>query len=323
MDTPRKYDEALKSIFSHPNMIRTLVKTFVNEDWVNSLDFSSLTPGKNDYIARKLKKQQQDLIWKIRSNDTWVYLLFLLEFQSSNDFYMANRILTYGALAYQELIKNKELELPKHRLPPIFPLVFYTGSDPWNAPTEFRDCLCGSIPSELMEYQFNARYAVVDIGRLPLEKYNFSEDNLVLSLISLERSNSQTEIDKAIEHTKKGLAGKEQTLKQAFEEYTFDALKIKKKFPNRQFQKLSEVSMLYENADKIWDDFAQENQQKGIQKGRAGLAYEIVLKAYIQKYPNEPIQRLKAKLDCMTSDELLKSLDRFVENAFATEEITD
>jgi hypothetical protein len=48
MDTPRKYDEALKSIFSHPNMIRTLVKTFVNEDWVNSLDFSSLTPGKND-----------------------------------------------------------------------------------------------------------------------------------------------------------------------------------------------------------------------------------------------------------------------------------
>jgi hypothetical protein len=314
MDTPRKYDEALKSIFSHPDMIRTLLKTFVNEDWVNSLDFSSLTPEKSDYIARKLKKQQQDLIWKIRSNDTWVYLLFLLEFQASDDFYMANRILTYGSLAYQELIKNKELELPKHKLPP-----FYTGSDPWKAPTEFRNCLCGSIPSELMEYQFNARYAVVDIGRLPLEKYNFSEDNLVLSLIGLERSKSQAEIDKAMEHTKKGLVGKEQTLRQAFEDYTFDALKIKKKYPNSQFEKLSEVSMLYENADKIWDDFAQENKVKG----RAELAYEIVLKAYMQKCPNEPIQRLKAKLDCMTSDELLKSLDRFVENAFAAEEIAD
>lgn len=81
--------------------------------------------------------------------------------------------------------------------------------------------------------------------------------------------------------------------------------------------------MLYENADKIWDDFAQENQQKGIQKGRAALAYEMVLKAYMQKYPNETIQRLKAKLDCKTSNELLKFLDRIVENAFAAEEIAD
>ena len=274
---------------------------------------------KTDYIAGHLQARQQDLIWKIQSGEEWIYLLFLLEFQTAHNYYMANRILTYGGLAYQELIKNRKVGLPKRKLPPMFPLVFYTGAAPWRAPTEFRDCLSGPISPALMKYQFNAQYVVLDIGRLPLEKYHFSGDNLVLSLIELERSKTHFEINQAIRHAYERLVGKDPSLKEAFAQYTLRALKVKEKFPDSHIDKLSENSMLYENADKIWDDFAQINRQEGRQEALV----EIMLRACKRIYPTETTQQLKARLDQMTSEQLLKSLEQIINNKLVAEEIAE
>jgi len=54
---------------------------------------------------------------------------------------MAVKILTYIALIYQDLLKQKDHQeaLIDGRLPPVFSMVFYTGAEPWNAPTELFD----------------------------------------------------------------------------------------------------------------------------------------------------------------------------------------
>lgn len=63
---------------------------------------------------------------KTETAGEWLYVYLLLEFQSSNDTYMAVRILTYIGLLYQDLIKSGKTSARK--LPAVFPLVLYNGN---------------------------------------------------------------------------------------------------------------------------------------------------------------------------------------------------
>jgi hypothetical protein len=98
-------------------------------------------------------------------------------------------------MTYSGWLESGAIKLVQPALPPIFPLVLYGICS-----LERSHCVQRLFVSlySIMEYQFNAKYAVIDIGRLPLEKYHFSEDNLILSLIGLERSKSQVQISAAV-----------------------------------------------------------------------------------------------------------------------------
>jgi len=41
-----------------------------------------LQPMKADYISENLEERCDDLVWKIKANDQWLYLILMLEFQS-------------------------------------------------------------------------------------------------------------------------------------------------------------------------------------------------------------------------------------------------
>jgi len=57
------------------------------------------------------------------------YLYVLFEFQSTIDRLMPLRILNYMLLLYEDLIKQKEVSADE-LLPPVFPVVVYTGAAP-------------------------------------------------------------------------------------------------------------------------------------------------------------------------------------------------
>lgn len=219
---------------------------------------------------------------------------------------MSARILSYGGLAYLDIIKNKKNALPIRKLPPVLPFVFYTGSSPWSGPLQFRDCLSESIPPALMEYQFNSKYFVLDIGHLPLEKLNFSEDNLVLSLVHLERAQNIIEVNKVITNAYERLKGRSDSLRRAFMQYAYRAARIQDKHPTANMDKLSEVSMLYERAAQMWEEFAQENQKQGRQE----LTNEVLLKALKKSYPQQSLDVLKNRLEQATAAQLSQWLDK-------------
>lgn len=169
-------------------MIEALLKGFVPEDWVKQIDFSSLTRDNVEHTTDDLRSRHDDIIWRIYVNEMPIYIVCLLEFQSTTEKFMAARILTYTGLIYQDLIaQNDPLIENQGKLPPIFPLVFYTGSTPWNAPVRLKDCLLDNIPGVLGQYQPDMRYLVLDVGRLMLDKYPAKDDNLVVPLIQLEK----------------------------------------------------------------------------------------------------------------------------------------
>lgn len=94
------HDKSYKLLFSHAEMVRDLLQGFVIEDWVKQCDFSSLEKVSGSYVSDDLREREDDVIWRLRWGDDWLYIYLLLEFQSSVDYFMAVRILAYVALLY-------------------------------------------------------------------------------------------------------------------------------------------------------------------------------------------------------------------------------
>lgn len=134
------HDQSYKLLFSHPEMVADLLRGFVHEDWVKHLDFSSLEKVGGSYISDDLQEREDDVIWRVRWGQDWLYVYLLIEFQSTVDRYMAVRILVYLSLLYQDLIKTGQLTTDG-RLPPVLPIVLYNGSRRWDAPVEIADLI--------------------------------------------------------------------------------------------------------------------------------------------------------------------------------------
>jgi predicted transposase YdaD len=107
MLTMAEHDQAYKKLFSHPHMVRRLLEGFVRQEWVGQLDFASLERVSGHYVTDDLRERTNDVIWRVRLGEEWMYLYLMIEFQSSVDAYMAVRIQTYLGLLYQDLIRTR------------------------------------------------------------------------------------------------------------------------------------------------------------------------------------------------------------------------
>jgi len=81
-----------------------------------------------------------DIIWRVRFKDRWIYLYLLLEFQSTVDDWMPVRILTYLGLLYQDLINQGSIAAGE-KLPPVLPIVLYNGKPRWHVATDINELI--------------------------------------------------------------------------------------------------------------------------------------------------------------------------------------
>lgn len=132
------HDTGYKLLFSHPEMVRDLITGYLPGDWVRDADFSTLERINASYVADKGANRHDDMVWRVRMGDTWLWIYLLLEFQSKPDPWMAVRMLVYLGLLAQDLIKRGELVQGK--IPPVVPIVLYNGEPVWHAPVEVADC---------------------------------------------------------------------------------------------------------------------------------------------------------------------------------------
>lgn len=179
-----EHDNAYKSLFSHPPVVEDFLRGFVHEDWVAEVDFATLEKMSGSYVTDDLRDREDDIVWRVRCNGEWLYVYLLLEFQSSNDPWMALRILVYTGLLYQDLIKRGEVIAPG-QLPPVFPAVIYNGLPRWTAAREVAE-LIQALPTSLQGYIPRQRYYLLDEGRLPATA--LSHDNLMSDIIRVEGS---------------------------------------------------------------------------------------------------------------------------------------
>jgi len=149
-------------------MIADLVRGFITADWVKTADFSTLELVSSSHMSDDLRARDDDLIWRVRRADSWLYIYLLLEFQSRVDQHMAVRIMTYVALLYQGLIRTGQLT-PAGTLPPVVPVVLYNGRGRWT-PSQNVETLVEPMPGGLELYRPRLAYLLIDEGRYTEEQ---------------------------------------------------------------------------------------------------------------------------------------------------------
>ncbi|GIW21880.1 MAG: hypothetical protein KatS3mg068_0887 [Candidatus Sericytochromatia bacterium] len=155
------YDRNYREFFSNKFAIKELLETFVNVDLVKYIDFNSVEIINKSFILDSNKEKESDIIYKIKLKEQYsdisLYIVILLEFQSSVDKNMLYRMIEYTLLLY------KELEKTNKKLPPVFPIVLYTGSKKWNVPNDLNQIVKGN--ELLKDYGLKFKYFLLDVNK--------------------------------------------------------------------------------------------------------------------------------------------------------------
>ena len=132
------HDVGYKKLFQNKVIFRELLETFVHEEWVRAIDFDTCETLDKSFISDHYKETESDLIYKVRLCDQEVYVVILLEFQSSIDHVMALRVLNYLTSFYLDYAHS---QTRPGNLPPVFPIVLYRGKRRWTAPVRISDLI--------------------------------------------------------------------------------------------------------------------------------------------------------------------------------------
>ena len=158
------HDSSYKHIFAHSEVVADLLRGFVHEDWVEQINYATLERVSGSYVADDLRDRADDIVWRVKRHDDWLYIYLLIEFQSRVDPWMALRIMVYTGLLYQDLIKSDTVATSQ-KLPPVFPIVIYNGEGKWTAARDIAE-LIEPVPGSLAAYRPSQKHCVLDEGRI-------------------------------------------------------------------------------------------------------------------------------------------------------------
>ena len=204
-----------------------------------------------------------DNVWRMRLRNNWLYLLLLVEFQSTDDPFMALRILTYTGLLYQELARNGQLDADG-RLPAVLPLVLYNGDEPWVSPLQMAELIAPVGPS-LAPYQPAQRYFVLHERRLHAD--DLPSRNRMSAVIALEQSRSPRDVARVADMLAAWLPDLQvrrafDWMRQIVERLVSSGVELP------PIRKLEDVSMtLVERAAEWSREWLKEGLEQGIEQG--------------------------------------------------------
>ena len=164
-------DATYKYVLSSAFMVEELMRWLVAERHglhalVEALDFATLTRVHEQSVAgdgEALRRRSNDMVWRVHlrerggdgapaprarphraasqaggdrtqaeASGPWLYLVVMLEFQSTVDYLMALRVRSYVDRFHTELWRGRRFRATD-RLAPVLPIVLYIGKPPWTA----------------------------------------------------------------------------------------------------------------------------------------------------------------------------------------------
>jgi len=270
------HDGAYRRLFSNGALVEQLVEVFVGADIAAVLDFSSMKRVNAVHHSETLLKRENDLLWEISMvSGHPIYLVLMLEFQSSNDRGMAARILTYLGLYYDAVIGAKGWSADDG-LPPVLPIVLYNGKGAWTAEKNVRDLIPISDLSPLGDFQPSFEYCLIEGGKYPRKELSENED-LVSVLFLLEQATTLYEVRAALELVLERTFGSDlESIRKDLFTWISKVLytRMDISIDQQQLDSLTEVKdMLAENLDEWLESLKKEAQAKGLEQGlEQGLA---------------------------------------------------
>ena len=300
------HDSGYKKLFSNQTIFRQLLETFVNQEWVDNLDFTSCEPLDKSFISEHYKETESDLIYKIQFHDREVYIYILIEFQSTVEPFMALRVLNYITNFYMDfLVNNRDVK----KLPAVFPIVLYNGEAPWTAPVNLSALIEQNPPLGAFALDFQyfliaenqySKEALLKIrnivSTLFLAESHYDLDLLEVELLNLFSSEVDKQAVSLFLNWFRQLA-----LHGRIESGDYQSLEFI--YRNEQEVKTMLITALEREKQRIFQDGLLEGKQEGriegkIEDAKEMLAkgMEITLVSEITNLPEEQLSQLKDEL---------------------------
>ncbi|GMO43327.1 MAG: hypothetical protein Ta2B_23880 [Termitinemataceae bacterium] len=196
-------DNSFKLIFKSNELFVEFLRDFVPVDILKNVSADDIEDVTTNYPSLEHNEKSSDTVKKINfksqhianerqsengtTNDVQsVFVITLLEHQSSVNFRMSYKILFYMVSIWEQHEKEaqkKGLDPTKKdfKYPPILPLVFYDGTEKWTASTNFLDKveLSGTFSNYIPKFE----YELIDLNRY--DKNDLLKFGDMLSLVLL------------------------------------------------------------------------------------------------------------------------------------------
>ncbi|MDO8548819.1 MAG: Rpn family recombination-promoting nuclease/putative transposase [Ignavibacteria bacterium] len=166
-----KHDKGYKYILSAKRIFVQLLKSFVEQGWVNRIDEDNVERIDKSFVTKDFREKEADLIYKVWLDGREVFFYILLELQSTVDFQMPFRLLQYMVETWSTILKDTARNIGQRKdfqLPLIVPCVLYNGKHNWTACSSFRKMLDKS--GIFGEYALDFRYILFDVNRYDEKK---------------------------------------------------------------------------------------------------------------------------------------------------------
>ena len=279
-----KHDISHKEFYSHPENVKDLIQGFVALDCVDDFDFDTLERENGSYVAKENTERHDDIIWKLRWRDKWVYIYILIEFQSSVDEAMPVRIMSYLALLYLSLLENKNLEYgKKKKLPIVLPIVLYNGRDYWNVPFDIQSIIDDTDDEKLNRYIPKLSYYFIDeVHPEANEKDSVFKGliNCVIATMMLQRAINKEDFEKLMMMLKEVI--KDEKQRKRYETYmTFMLRFFENKFETDEYRKAKNLEEVFKMTYTFIDYEKDKSLEEGKKEGKLSAFYDMIKKGFI------------------------------------------
>ncbi|OON99648.1 MAG: hypothetical protein ATN35_11655 [Epulopiscium sp. Nele67-Bin004] len=202
-----RQDKTYRNFLKNKVIFLELLQSFVAEEWATKLTIENLHEEKSKFVLSDFDERESDILYSATINDSKVYFYILLEVQSTIDFSMPIRILSYTWEIWREHIKfiidkstlknpKEEIKKRSFRLPPVIPIVLYNGAEPWTENKKFKDCIANA--DLFGNYIINFEYLLIDVNSYTKQDLTQLK-NVISSIFLLDQKISQQEFINRIE----------------------------------------------------------------------------------------------------------------------------
>jgi predicted transposase/invertase (TIGR01784 family) len=279
----KDYDSAYKYLFSNKRIFHQFLTQFIDESFTRKIRLEDIEQVDRSFVSDEFLQRESDIIYKVKLEGREVYIYVLLEFQSTVDKSIPVRMLLYILQLYDQLYRNSR----KGKLPAVFPILLYNGSEKWTVGRDLARLIEQSIPGKYIP-SFHY-YAVIE--REVPDRVLKRVKGLVSAIIYLEKQGDEAALGQAIE-----------TVIELIREEQPEQLRMFSTWVNRMFGKvlseaeaeriteLTEVkSMLAQLAEDIEKRGIKLGEKRGVNKGVKEGKREAARRMKARGYPVEDI----------------------------------
>ncbi|KQC06869.1 MAG: hypothetical protein APR55_04520, partial [Methanolinea sp. SDB] len=187
----KSYDSAYKYLFSNKRIFHQFLTQFIDESFTRKIKLEDIEQVDRSFVSDEFLQRESDIIYKVKLGGREVYIYVLLEFQSTVDKSIPVRMLLYILQLYDQLYRNSR----KGKLPAVFPILLYNGSEKWTVGRDLATLIEQSIPRKYIpSFQY---YAVIE-KEVP-DRVLKRVKGLVSAIIYLEKQGDEAALGQAIE----------------------------------------------------------------------------------------------------------------------------